>query len=152
MLHVHVSPSLNVLYEIWFTWLSNPMSVLPFAENDPTASYNLIADLLTNNNLRKNLMVLFFYLMLVNWGLSVKTLKGWIGKILLCFHWLLSYITYFETFFCEDGAWQMVEKLCRTNRPDLAIVRRILVTCSEHQGEPDIAAQVTASIATWAHA
>lgn len=51
------------------------MSVLPFAENDPTASYNLIADLLTNNNLRKNLMVLFFYLMLVNWGLSVKNLK-----------------------------------------------------------------------------
>lgn len=51
------------------------MSVLPCAENDPTASYNLIADLLTNNNLRKNLMVLFFYLMLVNWGLSVKNLK-----------------------------------------------------------------------------
>lgn len=48
------------------------MSVLPFAENDPTASYNLIADLLTNNNLRKNLMVLFFYLML---GIECKNLK-----------------------------------------------------------------------------
>ena len=48
------------------------MSVLPFAGNDPTASYNLIADLLTNNNLRKNLMVLFFYLML---GIECKNLK-----------------------------------------------------------------------------
>lgn len=50
------------------------MSVLPCAENDPTASYNLIADLLTNNNLRKNLMVLFL-LNVGQLGIEFKNLK-----------------------------------------------------------------------------
>lgn len=50
------------------------MSVLPCAENDPTASYNLIADLLTNNNLRKNLMVLFL-LNVGQLGIECKNLK-----------------------------------------------------------------------------
>lgn len=50
------------------------MSVLPCAENDPSASYNLIADLLTNNNLRKNLMVLFL-LNVGQLGIECKNLK-----------------------------------------------------------------------------
>ena len=66
------------------------MSVLPCAENDPTASYNLIADLLTNNNLRKNLMVLFL-LNVGQLGIECKNLKR--------LNRLLSYIAYFETFF-----------------------------------------------------
>ncbi|XP_022802629.1 uncharacterized protein LOC111340108 isoform X3 [Stylophora pistillata] len=61
-------------------------------EEVPVASYNLIADQLTNNNLHV--------------------------------------------------AWQMVEKLQRTNRPDLDLVRQILAMCSKHLEEPDIAAQV----------
>lgn len=50
------------------------MSVLPCAENDPTASYNLIADLLTNKHLRKNLMVLFL-LNVGQLGIECKNLK-----------------------------------------------------------------------------
>ncbi|KAJ7389899.1 testis- and ovary-specific PAZ domain-containing protein 1 [Desmophyllum pertusum] len=41
------------------------------------------------------------------------------------------------------AAWQMVEKLCRANNmPDLEILMRTLVVCSDHLEEPDIAAQV----------
>ena len=43
----------------------------------------------------------------------------------------------------KGAAWQMIEKLCRTNKPDFDILRRTLVVCSEHLEEPDIAAQVT---------
>ncbi|XP_078357548.1 uncharacterized protein LOC144642464 isoform X2 [Oculina patagonica] len=40
------------------------------------------------------------------------------------------------------AAWQMIEKLCRTNKLDFDILRRTLVVCSEHLEEPDIAAKV----------
>ena len=43
----------------------------------------------------------------------------------------------------KGAAWQMIEKLCRTNKPDFDILRRTLIVCSEHLEEPDIAAQVT---------
>lgn len=43
----------------------------------------------------------------------------------------------------KGAAWQMIEKLCRTNKPDFDILRRTLVICSEHLEEPDIAAKVT---------
>ena len=43
----------------------------------------------------------------------------------------------------KGAAWQMIERLCRTNKPDFDILRRTLVVCSEHLEEPDIAAQVT---------
>ena len=48
---------------------------------------------------------------------------------------------YMNLFF-KGAAWQMIEKLCRTNKPDFDILRRTLVVCSEYLEEPDIAAQV----------
>ena len=48
----------------------------------------------------------------------------------------------YMNFFLKGAAWQMIEKLCRTNKPDFDILRRTLVVCSEYLEEPDIAAQV----------